>query len=92
MDGRLTHHGRLDFQVKIRGFRIELGEIENVLKQIDGITDAVVLVKTTADNDQKLVAYVTGHDIEMAGLKRLCKSIFRLIWCQVRLSDWMSFQ
>ncbi len=69
MDGRLTHHGRLDFQVKIRGFRIELGEIENVLKQIDGITDAVVLVKTTADNDQKLVAYVTGHDIEMAGLK-----------------------
>ncbi|MFW1704206.1 hypothetical protein ACG9WR_18855, partial [Acinetobacter pittii] len=54
----------------IRGFRIELGEIENVLKQIDGITAAVVLVKTTADNDQKLVAYVTGHDIEMAGLKQ----------------------
>lgn len=70
MDGRLTHHGRLDFQVKIRGFRIELGEIENVLKQIDGITDAVVLVKTTADNDQKLVAYVTGSEIDMAGLKK----------------------
>ncbi len=36
----------------------------------DGLTDAVVLVKTTADNDQKLVAYVTGHDIDMAGLKK----------------------
>ncbi|MFH4117461.1 non-ribosomal peptide synthetase, partial [Acinetobacter baumannii] len=69
-DGRLTHHGRLDFQVKIRGFRIELGEIENVLKQIDGITDAVVLVKTTADNDQKLVAYVTGQELDIAGLKK----------------------
>lgn len=88
----MTHHGRLDFQVKIRGFRIELGEIENVLKQIDGITDAVVLVKTTAGNDQKLVAYVTGQELDIAGLKRLCKSIFQLIWCQVRLSDWMSFQ
>lgn len=66
----MTHHGRLDFQVKIRGFRIELGEIENVLKQIDGITDAVVLVKTTADNDQKLVAYVTGQELDIAGLKK----------------------
>lgn len=88
----MTHHGRLDFQVKIRGFRIELGEIENVLKQIDGITDAVVLVKTTADNDQKLVAYVTGQELDIASLKRPYKSIFQLIWCQVRLSDWMSFQ
>lgn len=88
----MTHHGRLDFQVKIRGFRIELGEIENVLKQIEGITDAVVLVKTTADNDQKLVAYVTGQELDIASLKRPCKSIFQLIWCQVRLSDWMSFQ
>ncbi|WP_205731299.1 AMP-binding enzyme, partial [Acinetobacter baumannii] len=49
---------------------IELGEIENVLKQIDGITDAVVLVKTTADNDQKLVAYVTGQELDIAGLKK----------------------
>lgn len=88
----MTHHGRLDFQVKIRGFRIELGEIENVLKQIDGITDAVVLVKTTADNDQKLVAYVTGQELDIAGLKRPYKSTSQLIWCQVRLSDWMSFQ
>ncbi|WP_447503109.1 hypothetical protein, partial [Acinetobacter pittii] len=69
-DGSLTHHGRLDFQVKIRGFRIELGEIENVIKQIDGITDAVVLVKSTASNDQKLVAYLTGHEIDIASLKK----------------------
>ncbi|MFX5797442.1 hypothetical protein ABTE12_18285, partial [Acinetobacter baumannii] len=44
--------------------------IENVIKQIDGITDAVVLVKGTASNDQKLVAYLTGHDIDIASLKK----------------------
>ncbi|TLT98439.1 non-ribosomal peptide synthetase, partial [Acinetobacter baumannii] len=37
---------------------------------IEGITDAVVLVKTTADNDQKLVAYVTGQELDIASLKK----------------------
>ncbi len=42
-DGCLTHMGRRDFQVKIRGFRIEVSEIETALREMDGISDAVVV-------------------------------------------------
>ncbi len=40
--GRLEHHGRLDFQVKLRGFRIELGEIEASLMRHTAVQDAAV--------------------------------------------------
>jgi amino acid adenylation domain-containing protein len=57
-EGRLAHHGRLDFQVKLRGFRIELGEIESVLRQQEGVTDVVVVVREDRANDARLVAYL----------------------------------
>ncbi|MCF4987450.1 non-ribosomal peptide synthetase, partial [Pseudomonas syringae] len=44
-DGSLDYLGRNDDQVKIRGMRIELGEIEAVLASLDGVKDAVVLVR-----------------------------------------------
>jgi amino acid adenylation domain-containing protein len=59
-DGRLEHHGRLDFQVKVRGYRIELGEIETVLRQQAGITDAVAIVREDRPGDTRLVAYLIG--------------------------------
>lgn len=52
-DGKLEYIGRLDHQVKLRGLRIELGEIETVLKALENITDALVLVK-----DERLIAYL----------------------------------
>ncbi|MCJ8272689.1 MAG: amino acid adenylation domain-containing protein, partial [Psychrosphaera sp.] len=56
-DGTLQYLGRGDKQVKIRGFRIEPSEVENVLNQLPGIRQAVVIV--TMHNDEKLLlAYV----------------------------------
>lgn len=58
-DGALEYIGRRDNQVKIRGYRIELGEIESRLQEVNGIKQAVVLVKERADGEKYLVSYFT---------------------------------
>jgi amino acid adenylation domain-containing protein/non-ribosomal peptide synthase protein (TIGR01720 family) len=63
-DGQLHYHGRTDHQVKIRGHRIEPGEVETALRQHPSVTDAVVV-----PHDQRLVAYVVGHQIDPAALR-----------------------
>jgi amino acid adenylation domain-containing protein len=60
-DGLIDYLGRNDQQIKLRGFRIELGEVEATLCAIDGVHEAVVVVRTAADGDQSLAAYVTGQ-------------------------------
>ena len=52
-DGNLEFNGRIDFQIKINGQRIEASEIEAVIKQVEGVADAIVM----AYNSQ-LVAYM----------------------------------
>lgn len=56
-DGNLKFIGRRDDQVKLRGYRIELGEIANVLKDLDFIEDAVVLLDSER-MDPQLAAYL----------------------------------
>ncbi|MGA7207147.1 MAG: amino acid adenylation domain-containing protein, partial [Specibacter sp.] len=54
--------GRIDQQVKIRGFRIEPAEIEEVLRAIDGVGHAAVVVTKNRAGYDQLLAYVTGPD------------------------------
>lgn len=58
-DGNIAYVGRNDFQVKIRGLRIELGEIENAIDCVDGISQAVVVVRKNAEGRQLICAFYT---------------------------------
>ncbi len=59
-DGELEYLGRIDHQVKLRGFRIELGEIEIELVRVQGVREAVVVMRDFGE-DRRLVAYVAGE-------------------------------
>jgi amino acid adenylation domain-containing protein len=70
--GFVEHLGRKDLRVKIRGFRIEIEEVETVLSQDPNVQSAAVAVKSDADGDLRLVAYVQlapGSDATVEGLR-----------------------
>ena len=63
-DGNLEFLGRRDGQVKLRGFRVEVGEIERVLESLDGVQESVVVARTVAGDDKRLVGYVVGAGLD----------------------------
>lgn len=69
--GEIVYLGRLDAQVKLKGNRIELGEIENNLIKINGVSGAVVAVKTDNQNHKYLCGYlVAKEEIETKVLRQ----------------------
>ena len=64
-DGNIEYLGRNDDQVKLRGVRVELGEIESHLGALDGVAEAVVLVR-----EDRLIAWFTaGQRLDIEHLR-----------------------
>ncbi len=66
-DGSIDYVGRRDAQVKVRGFRIELTEIEKVIREFEGITNAVVCAFDSPAGGKYVAAYIvspTKIDVE----------------------------
>ena len=60
-DGNIIYVNRKDWMVKINGQRAEPGEIEAIIKQVDGVKNAIVKGFTTKDR-QFLCAYYIAND------------------------------
>ncbi|MCZ7672470.1 MAG: amino acid adenylation domain-containing protein [Chloroflexi bacterium] len=60
-DGTIQFLGRVDHQIKLRGFRIELGEIETRLTALPNVREALVVLHTVTENDQRLLAYLVPN-------------------------------
>ena len=68
-DGTVDFLGRIDDQVKIRGNRVEPGEVEAALLAHPAVTEAVVVPSRDHAGRTRLVGYVTGADVDDAGLR-----------------------
>ena len=70
-DGTIDFVGRTDDQVKVRGYRVELQGVAALLRNLSGVTDAVVVPRKDRFGALELVAFLTGeHHHSPAELRR----------------------
>ena len=62
-DGNLIYVERKDWMLKINGQRIEPAEVEAVIKQIDGVTNAIVKGFTTKNRQYLCAYYIASENI-----------------------------
>ena len=68
-DGNIAYIGRNDFQIKIRGLRVELGEIEKIVCSIEGISQAIIVVRKNNEGRQFICAFYTGKEVDAKDIR-----------------------
>ena len=81
--GRLYYEGRLDSQVKVRGHRVDLTEVEKAVRDLEKVTNTIVLCYKPGQPSQKLLCYYTLAE----GAKLSEKKVESLI--SAKLPDYM---
>ena len=69
--GRLYFEGRLDSQVKVRGHRVDLTEIEKAVRDVEKVTNTIVLCYKPGQLSQKLLCYYTQAEGATLSEKKL---------------------
>ncbi|API91260.1 MULTISPECIES: non-ribosomal peptide synthetase [unclassified Virgibacillus] len=72
-DGNIELIGRKDNQVKILGHRVEKSEIEIALQKIRGLTYAIVITKKDSLENDKLIAFYQGENLNSQYIQRELK-------------------
>ena len=62
-DGNIVYVNRKDWMVKINGQRVEPGEVEAVMKQVDGVENAIVKGFTTNDRQFLCAYYIANENV-----------------------------
>ena len=62
-DGNLVYIERKDWMLKINGQRVEPAEVEAVIKQIDGVSNAIVKGFTTKNRQYLCAYYISNENI-----------------------------
>lgn len=76
-DGSMVIVGRVDDQIKLRGYRIELREIEQRLMEHPLVSDAVVVLARTNDDDEPHLTafYKVREDLDVSLLRDFSKEL-----------------
>nr|AGG82478.1 NRPS (A) [Streptomyces sp. SS] len=62
-EGDLAYVGRMDSQVKVHAWRVELAEVDHVVRECDGVRDAVTVPRPAAHGNE-LVVFYTGEQVD----------------------------
>jgi amino acid adenylation domain-containing protein len=69
-NGKLVYKGRKDNQVKVNGYRIDLQGIASSIESIEGVVQAVVLLKDEAADEKMIISFYTGNELGHDYLKQ----------------------
>ena len=68
-DGNVLYVNRKDWMVKINGQRVEPGEVEAIIKQVDGVKNAIVKGFTTKDRQFLCAYYIANDDVSEEAIR-----------------------